>query len=80
MSFLFDELGLIQWMVWGVIVAVSGTLGDLAESLLKRSIQIKDSGSILPGHGGFLDRFDGFIMVIPFTVTYLEILKFFHLV
>ena len=56
-----------QWMVLAAVVAIFGTLGDLVESMLKRSIQVKDSGSILPGHGGFLDRFDSFVYVLPFA-------------
>lgn len=62
-----------QWMVIGVIIVVGGTFGDLVESLLKRSIEIKDSGTVLPGHGGFLDRFDGLLISAPFIVAFLEI-------
>ena len=62
-----------QWMVIGLIIIVGGTFGDLVESLLKRSIEIKDSGSSLPGHGGFFDRFDGLIISAPFIVAFLEI-------
>jgi phosphatidate cytidylyltransferase len=67
----FKELSTINWVVIGGIVAVFGTLGDLVESMLKRSVGVKDSGSIMPGHGGFLDRFDAFMFVIPFVYTYL---------
>ncbi|MCC6411030.1 MAG: phosphatidate cytidylyltransferase [Saprospiraceae bacterium] len=56
-----------QWMALAACVAVFGTLGDLVESMLKRSVNIKDSGAILPGHGGFLDRFDSFIFIQPFV-------------
>jgi len=63
-----------QWMVIGGIIVVGGTYGDLIESLLKRSIEIKDSGSSLPGHGGFLDRFDGLLISAPFIVAFLEII------
>ncbi len=69
----FDTLSLQQWLVVCVIIIVGGTFGDLIESLLKRSIEIKDSGTSLPGHGGFLDRFDGLLISAPFIVTYLEI-------
>lgn len=62
-----------QWMVIGVIIIIGGTFGDLVESLLKRSIEIKDSGDSLPGHGGFLDRFDGLLISAPFIVAFLEI-------
>ena len=58
-------------MVIAGLIVVTGTLGDLVESLFKRSIQIKDSGSLLPGHGGFLDRFDGLFISVPFVFTYL---------
>jgi len=80
LSMVFDDLTLLQWMIWAIIVSLSATLGDLAESLLKRSIQIKDSGNILPGHGGFLDRFDGFVVAVPFSIAYLWVLNFFNLV
>jgi phosphatidate cytidylyltransferase len=66
-------LDFIQWVIVGVIIIVGGTFGDLVESLLKRSIEIKDSGDALPGHGGFLDRFDGLLISAPFIVAYLEI-------
>ena len=62
-----------QWMVVGALIVVGGTYGDLIESLLKRSIEIKDSGTSLPGHGGFLDRFDGLLISAPFIVAFLEI-------
>lgn len=67
----FGELELSQWMVISVIVTVFGTLGDLTESMLKRSIHIKDSGTIFPGHGGILDRFDAVLGSMPFVCTYL---------
>ncbi len=67
----FPIFQLQQWIVLAVIIVVCGGLGDLVESLLKRSFDIKDSGTILPGHGGFLDRFDGLFLSIPFITTYL---------
>ncbi|MEJ7645236.1 MAG: phosphatidate cytidylyltransferase [Chryseolinea sp.] len=69
----FHTLSLTQWIVVGFIIIVGGTFGDLVESLLKRSIEIKDSGTSIPGHGGFLDRFDGLLISAPFIVAYLEI-------
>ena len=57
-------------------VAIFGTWGDLTESLLKRTLHIKDSGNILPGHGGMLDRFDSTLMAVPAAVVYLYILSF----
>ncbi|HEX5168608.1 MAG TPA: phosphatidate cytidylyltransferase [Cyclobacteriaceae bacterium] len=68
-----DYLTIVQWLVVAIIIIVAGTFGDLIESLLKRSIEIKDSGTTLPGHGGFLDRFDGLLISAPFIVAYLEI-------
>ncbi len=70
-SLFFKELNIINWIIVGGIVAVFGTLGDLVESMLKRSVGVKDSGSIMPGHGGFLDRFDAFMFIIPFVYAYL---------
>lgn len=69
-----NSLSLAQWLVAGAIIVVGGSFGDLVESLLKRSIEIKDSGNVLPGHGGFLDRFDGLLISSPFLVAYLELL------
>lgn len=60
-----------EWLGLGVVVVVFGTLGDLVESLLKRTLSIKDSGNILPGHGGMLDRFDSSLMAIPAAVVYI---------
>lgn len=69
----FHSLSLVDWMIVSLIIIIGGTFGDLIESLLKRSIEIKDSGDSLPGHGGFLDRFDGLLISAPFIVAYLEI-------
>lgn len=73
MQLYFTVLAPWQWYCVAVIIIVGGIYGDLIESLLKRSIEIKDSGSILPGHGGFLDRFDGLLISAPFIVAFLEI-------
>ena len=64
-------LTLAQWIGLGLVVVVFGTLGDLVESLFKRTLGIKDSGNILPGHGGMLDRFDSSLMAIPASVIYI---------
>ncbi len=71
----FDIIPEWQWLIITALVIVGGIYGDLVESLLKRSIEIKDSGDTLPGHGGFLDRFDGLLLSAPFFVPFL---KLFH--
>ncbi|HIZ33984.1 MAG TPA: phosphatidate cytidylyltransferase [Candidatus Bacteroides merdigallinarum] len=67
----FPFLNGMEWMGLALTVVVFGTWGDLTESLMKRQLGIKDSGSILPGHGGMLDRFDSALMAIPAAVVYL---------
>ena len=64
-------MGMWEWMGLGLTVVVFGTWGDLVESLFKRTVGIKDSGNILPGHGGMLDRFDSSLLAIPAAVVYL---------
>lgn len=71
------KMNIPQWMGLGLTVAVFGTWGDLVESLLKRTFKIKDSGSILPGHGGMLDRFDSSLLAIPASVVYLYTITLF---
>jgi len=65
------SLTVSQWTFFALIIVVFATIGDLVESLLKRQFSIKDSGNILPGHGGVLDRFDSIFFVIPFITLYL---------
>ena len=67
----------LEWLGLGMVVAVFGTWGDLVESLFKRTLGIKDSGNILPGHGGMLDRFDSALLAIPAAVVYLYTLSMF---
>lgn len=71
----WDDFSKTDWIVIAVLIVCFGTLGDLIESLLKRNLLIKDSGNILPGHGGILDRFDGFFMSIPAVYFYLLITR-----
>ncbi|NDV59179.1 phosphatidate cytidylyltransferase [Bacteroides sp. 519] len=68
----------IQWAGLAVVVVIFGTWGDLTESLLKRQLGVKDSGKMLPGHGGMLDRFDSSLMAIPAAVVYLYVLNGFN--
>lgn len=67
----FPFMPMVEWAGLALIVVIFGTWGDLTESLLKRQLKIKDSGNILPGHGGVLDRFDSALMAIPAAVAYL---------
>lgn len=65
-------INLIDWRILGLIIAIACPLGDLVESRLKRALEVKDSGGLLPGHGGLLDRFDGFLLSIPAVYLYLH--------
>jgi len=65
----------LKWAIISVIVSIGATFGDLVESMMKRSAGIKDSGNVLPGHGGVFDRFDGFVFAIPFVFAYLYLLN-----
>ena len=75
MAHFFPFLSLGVWVGLGLVIVVFGTWGDLTESLLKRTLGIKDSGNILPGHGGMLDRFDSSLMAIPAAVVYFYIIS-----
>ncbi len=74
LSIFYTELTLYQWMIMAVIIVITGTLGDLSASLLKRIAGVKDTGSIFPGHGGVLDRFDATIFATPFVFVYVNLI------
>lgn len=72
----FDHaMGKTEWLVIAFIIVVFGTYGDMVESLFKRSVNVKDSGKMLPGHGGMLDRFDSLLFAAPAIFAYLQFLK-----
>lgn len=73
-SVYFNDLTLIQWLVAAILIVIAGVYGDLVESLFKRSIEIKDSGTSIPGHGGFLDRFDGLLLASPFVAAFISLI------
>jgi phosphatidate cytidylyltransferase len=68
-------LNITDWIILSFIVVLTGTAGDLFESLIKREAGVKDSGKIMPGHGGILDRFDSLLFIIPFVFLYLYLIK-----
>jgi phosphatidate cytidylyltransferase len=69
------ELSFTSWLILSIIVSTLGTIGDLIESKFKRQAQVKDSGNIMPGHGGMLDRLDSIIFAAPFIYLFLRILQ-----
>jgi len=73
--YLIGKIELIDWLILALIASTGAIIGDLVESLFKRSLQIKDSGSAIPGHGGFLDRFDAILYSLPLIAIYI-ILRF----
>ena len=77
LSTLNAQLSTLKWLGLGLVVVFFGTWGDLVESLFKRTLGVKDSGNILPGHGGMLDRFDSSLLAIPAAVVYLYTLSMF---
>jgi len=75
--FLSGWLGVVDkmhWVIIALIISIAGTYGDLVESMLKRSMGVKDSGTIMPGHGGFLDRFDSAIISFPLVYLFISLL------
>jgi len=72
-AYFLPALSLVDWIVLSLIIIVFGSIGDLVESLFKRSLSVKDSGNLIPGHGGFLDRFDGLFIASPFLIMYLKV-------
>ena len=68
------EMNVLEATIFGLVLWVFGTYGDLVESSIKRYCNIKDSGNFLPGHGGFLDRFDSFIFVVPFVLLFIKMM------
>lgn len=75
MSQVFEELSVLQWMISGLVISISGIFGDLVESFMKRVAMAKDSGRGIPGHGGFLDRFDSLLFSAPFFLLLLLIFE-----
>ncbi len=72
LSMVMKQLGILEWLVMAFIIMIFGTLGDLSESMLKRSLKVKDSGKLLPGHGGILDRFDAVLLSVPVLYLYIR--------
>ncbi len=74
LSYFYNTFSPLTWCMISIIIVVFGSLGDLTESMYKRSINVKDSASTIPGHGGFLDRFDGLLISSPFVFVLLMLI------
>ena len=72
----YAEKSIYIWTITAVIIGVFGTIGDLVESKFKRMANVKDSGNVMPGHGGILDRLDSVIYVAPFVYLFYQILNY----
>ncbi len=73
-SLFIPQISLVNWLIFSEIIVIFGTFGDLIESLLKRTVNVKDSGNIIPGHGGLLDRFDSMLLAAPVVFIFLSFL------
>lgn len=74
LSLFYKQLDLTHWLILAVIIVITGTLGDLCASMLKRIAGVKDTGTLFPGHGGVLDRFDATIFATPFVFVYINLI------
>ena len=72
-AWIFPDVALVHWIGLAISVVIFGTWGDLVESLIKRTLEVKDSGQTLPGHGGFLDRVDSFLLAVYAVLFYIQI-------